>query len=347
MEARVRWQASRRQGIARLVLTGWMLVALGAARPVWAAESDPYYAWRAPPPDCTASLNAAIQRRMQRALDDVNQRPLLRPRDCADVARALLQPFLGTTMWYFVGAMRGLGLKPSPATHTETRARYLPVGLYRHSVPWRWGFMVPPDPTVYAGDVLFSPDKLGHFFFEGWQYYEDWRRAKAAGHSDQRAHELAIWGGIRDESHLQGDFISGIFSYADLEANEQGFRFFRSLCNDPAPQLVRREGRWQLRTPFDIRAWVNPCWDEAFEPSAFAPPVGRGVTRSLQDLCPPRHRPSIAALFERYRARGCESFSWYYLHALEERGLVPDARPYRLDALCTQGAPAQRGDAAR
>ena len=299
-----------------------------------AAESDPYYAWHRPPTDASLSLNHAINQKFTSVLEEIERFGLSARMSCMDVARTLTWPLWGTAMWYFVGGMNDLALSPVPRTNTELREEYMPKSIYQHSRLWKWGFIVPPDPTIRVAGVNFSTDKLGHFFHEGREYFEVWHAALNAGHSGQDAHEIAIWSGIRDENMIQGDIISGIFSYADLEANEQGFRFLQSLCAEHAPGLRRVDGKWALTRAFDIRMWVNPCWDEAFYPSAFSPRVGEGVRKVLPSYCALRKRPHVARQRAFYEAQGCKSFSFYYLEELRLAGWIPDNEAYDLENLC-------------
>lgn len=324
----------------------------------YAAESDPYYAWLRAPRDTSTPLNARINQKFERALTELNQLGWANRLTCAEVANVMVWPLWGTAMWYFVGGMNDLDLTPVPSTNTELREQYMPHSIYQHSRFWKWGFIVPPDPTIVVDGINLSTDKLGHFFHEGREYYSIWQAAERSGHSSQEAHEIAIWSGIRDENMIQGDVISGIFSYADLEANEQGFRFFQRLCAEQEPWLIRGDEGWRLIRPFDIRDWVNPCWDESFYPSAFTPRVGEGVQKALRFYCPLRAQPDVRAQRERYRATGCDSFSYYYLEELRLGGWIPDNAPYDIDDVCaamgdlpaplqTEGKASPRGSVTR
>ena len=310
-----------------------------------AAETDPYYAWHRPPTDGTQRLNDAINEKFESVLDEINRLGISERLTCKDVARILVWPLWGTAMWYFVGGMNDLHLSPVPSTNTELREEYSPKSIYQNSRLWKWGFIVPPDPTIRVDGINFSTDKLGHFFHEGREYFEIWDAARAAGHANQEAHEIAIWSGIRDENMIQGDIISGIFSYADLEANEQGFRFFQSLCTAHTPNLYREDKTWKLTRAFDIRMWVNPCWDEAYYPSAFAPKVGAGVKQVLASYCALRKRPHVAFQRAFYDQMGCDSFSFFYLDELRQAGWIPDNADYNIDTLCS-AVDAQRNEQA-
>lgn len=313
-----------------------LCLVLCLARPARSAETDPYYAWLHPPRDSTHALHAKLNEILDDALREVNRGWGWRRMSCPEVAQALVRPLRPTTMWFFVGAMDGYRLDYSPRSNTEYREEYAPRSIYREAGPWKWGLIVPPDPTLRIAGVNLSPDKLGHFFFEGWQYYTTYHAALEDGLSEREAHEKAIRHGIREETFIQGDVISGIFSYADLEANEQGLQFYLRLCDDEAPLLQKGPDGWRLTRELDLREYVNPCWDEAFYPSAFDEKISEGVRRAMREYCEVRERPDVEELFRRYRARGCSSFSYHYLEELAAKGEIPDRRPFTIDAVCAE-----------
>lgn len=309
-----------------------MLLMTTAAR---SAETDPYYAWLNPPRDSTAALNRAVNRMIEGAVSDVNRSWSSRDMSCAEVAGSISRALLRTGMWFFVGAMAGSGLDYVPRTNTEYVESYRPRGIYRDGFWWRLGFLVPPDPTVRVNGVHLSPDKLGHFFIDGHRYYVAYLREIDGGLSPRAAHEAVILNvGVRSESYIQGNAISGVFSFADLEANDQGFSFYRSLCQGDAPLLEKNGTAWRLREPLDFRDYVNPCWDESYYTSSFDPRVGRGVKRAMREYCGVEDDPYVAALRSDYTERGCSSFSYAYLEELAAQGHVPDRSQYTIEAVC-------------
>ena len=121
-----------------------------------------------------------------------------------------------------------------------------------------------------VGDVYFGADKFGHFFSEGYSYYEIY----------QDGDELsALQFGDLTESTLYGELTTGIFSYADLAANLNGLRFWnRILGLKPDPlsgQPVRNpyiqcvDKQWQRVRDFTWQDYVDPAWDEAINCNAF------------------------------------------------------------------------------
>ncbi len=326
--------------VTRLVapLVAGLLLATSAR----AAETDPYYAWLHPPRDSTAALNRALNRLLNGALHDVNHSWGWQELSCAEVTAEMAHPLLRTGMWFFVGAMDGNGLDYTPRSNTEYVEQHRPRSIYRDGFWWRLGFLVPPDPTMSIAGVHLSFDKLGHFFIDGHQYYVAFHDGLAEGRSQNAARQSAIVDGIRSETYIQGNAISGVFSYADLEANWQGFVFYRALCDGEQPLLVKQDDGWRLREPLDLADYVNPCWDESYYTSSFDPRVGKGVKRALRDYCGVEQEPYVAELRRRYRERGCTSFSHAFLDELAAHGKLPDRHEYTIEAVCEAAAPAPR-----
>ena len=101
-------------------------------------------------------------------------------------------------------------------------------------------------PTIKVNDTLIGSDKLGHFLSQGRKYYRRYLKsfdeAEAAEHS------------AYTERALFGQMTTGSYSNADLVANYEGYRFYRSLFEDdiipgkPAI-LAWKNGRQSLRLP--------------------------------------------------------------------------------------------------
>jgi len=121
-----------------------------------------------------------------------------------------------------------------------------------------------------VGDVYFGADKFGHFFSEGYSYYEMYRDGDEFS---------ALQFGDLTESTFYGELTTGIFSYADLAANLNGLRFWNRILGlkpDPlsgqpvhAPYVQCVDKKWQLVRPFTWQDYIDPTWDEAVNCNAF------------------------------------------------------------------------------
>ena len=325
---------SARQGRS---LAAALVVALASATPAGAAETEPHYGWQHPPRDGTAALNAAVDALLQRGLDEVNAAPDGAQWPCHEVALRMVSPLWATAGWFFLGLTRSWPVDVRPASSTEYVEQFLPASTYRdlHLPPF--GQLVPHDPVVRVGDVVFGVDKLGHMFTNGARAYARFVAARKAGATITDAERAALLPGVGEEHTILGVWASGIFSFADLEANAAGLRFLRAQCEGPAPALRLVQGRWHGGA-FDVAAWVTPCFDEAFEPSAFAPCDGAPMHAAIRSLCPRWHRPDVQERWARLRARRCDP-GWRALrHELRAAGSIPDARRWNIAVVCAAAA---------
>jgi hypothetical protein len=157
---------------------------------------------------------------------------------------------------------------------------------------------------------LVGLDKLGHFFAEGWEYFEK------VGEPGGSLKASLRWGRELEEG-LFGEATTGILSYSDMVANFNGYRFwgrvlgkqddpllnrFRNLLTRPyvrcrfqlLPSL--RYGRWirqwEFSDDFDIGEYVDGAWDEANNCNDYRNEEIRGkvMTRS-HDIYPDFHCP--------------------------------------------------------
>jgi hypothetical protein len=92
------------------------------------------------------------------------------------------------------------------------------------------------------------------------------------------------------ERWLFGQLTTGVYSNADLVANYEGYRFYRSLFEADAvagkgPLLEWVEGKPVQVRDFDWADHANDFWDEALNPSWFSAGLGRWMRRTLPAMC--------------------------------------------------------------
>ena len=121
-----------------------------------------------------------------------------------------------------------------------------------------------------------------HFFSQGLKYY---RR-----HREGMAEAALLRRGAFNERWIFGQATTSVYSNADLVANYEGYRFYRSLFEDGAIEgkpaiVVFRDGGATIQRPFDWRDHVNDYWDEALNPSHLSPGLQRYFARALPRFC--------------------------------------------------------------
>lgn len=145
--------------------------------------------------------------------------------------------------------------------------------------------------VVNINGHLVGLDKIGHFFAQGWEYYEMTRY-------DEKSIDQAIEWGREKETGLFGYTTTGIFSYADLVANFNGWRFWNKVLleyDDPLKGVIanffnrpyvtceiqiidsvknRKIVRaWEYNTRFDLSDYIDGVWDEGNNCNSYADPV--------------------------------------------------------------------------
>jgi hypothetical protein len=158
--------------------------------------------------------------------------------------------------------------------------------------------------NVQVNGYYFGTDKLSHFASTGYDYYKIFMKSLKSGLSDKEALRKAVNFGILDEKTLHGYWVSGVFSYADLEANYQGLKFYRSLCESPV-------------SSFDITTYVNGFWDESFYLSYRVPKNWKKVSTVLREtVCAKKSSPMVTQRMRYYKETSQQSSSMDYLQTL-------------------------------
>ena len=306
----------------------------------FAAETDQYYSWGRPLADSTQILNARVNLEIAEAIGAFNREMKKKnePARCEMVAQTIMNrfTFIGVhKIEYWAQTSDAIDRIPADSSELD---RYRQENLYRYNHPpwWQISF-ISLGHTVRVDGVRLGTDKLGHFFMQGWRYYQAWLAARRAGASDAEAVQKAIDVGIEQELGTLGLASSGVFSFADLEANFQGFRFFRSLCHGESPRL-RHDGQgWVFEGAFDWRDYVDPLWDESYNNSAFTPERWEGVERALLETCHKLLLDDVQALRRSYRKIHVENASTIRLREEIEAGRIPDPKAQSIDAVCARG----------
>lgn len=179
--------------------------------------------------------------------------------------------------------------------------------------------------TIRVNHQLIGSDKIGHFLSQGRKFYRRYRESN----SEAAAAEHSAY----TERAIFGRMTTGSYSNADLVANYEGHRFYRSLFEDdivPGKQAILRwenEG-WVMQREYDWADHVNEFWDEALNINHFDKLLYKHMQERYLTLCPQYwERPELytiedeAALLEKYAHLGMQ-----------------DTSELRLDSLCTEDA---------
>lgn len=159
--------------------------------------------------------------------------------------------------------------------------------------------------VVNINGHLIGLDKLGHFFAEGWSYFN------LTQNDDQNLHEALEWG-RQQETGKFGYLTTGIFSFSDLSANFNGWRFWNKVLlrdNDPLKGFVgnllnrpyakckiqiidsfkHKEiiREWEHTSSFQVSDYLDGSWDEGNNCNSFEDPViEEKVNNRIQQIYP-------------------------------------------------------------
>jgi len=178
---------------------------------------------------------------------------------------------------------------------------------------------------------LVGLDKMGHFFAEGWRYFELTRY-------DDYDFEQALAWGREQETGKFGYSSTGIFSFADLVANINGWRFWNKVLleeGDPLKGVLANffsrpyvscdiqiiaslKNRkivkaWEFNTEFDLSDYIDGAWDEANNCNSYNDPIIEDKVMSrIKNVDPDFTCP----LLVEYCLESQEKYGYYAKHVL-------------------------------
>jgi hypothetical protein len=249
------------------------------------AETDQFYAASAIIRDSSNEINDFFQQNIEKGLYKSNHLKTETP--CQEVATEILTQVLGefsikeyikdktfSKVSYFVQKSPLVDRYPNDNMNSTD---YRALSIYK-SRPFPSN-MVEVARTININGFFVGSDKIGHFSILGKTYYKNFLKELANGLTADQAQSKAIQEGFRQEIAVLGYAVGGTLSYADLEANYQGLQYARNMCEGHVPHLVKLNGVWiqNSKNRFDIRNYVNPKMDEAFNVSFWSPRLWKKI----------------------------------------------------------------------
>lgn len=178
--------------------------------------------------------------------------------------------------------------------------------------------------TVLLAGQRVGVDKLDHFLGMGHAY---WERSDFGRDLDQ-----AVAWGTQTERQFYGMNTSLAFSFADLRANLDGYRFYAGLLGPEGVAAPDTDGCLVATQPFSWARWIDWRYDELLNPPVYTRSAARAVTERLE-----AQREVVCAIYARERE---EIEAWQARAFREPDDSVlgkapPRTDPYRLDELCS------------
>jgi len=239
--------------------------------------------------DSLQSLNTIINSRIQEGVDNANRSqasfgnsPEEGSCDEEILYRELRKSIYGTltASW----GLKGYSLDKQLRTLLAEQSYSLPLdeSVYR-DISYLEGFSLnlkELSDVVRIDGHLIGLDKIGHFFAEGWEYFE------ITHTKDSTLEEALQWGHDQEEGKF-GYITTGIFSYADLVANLNGWRFWNTVlpggtdplkgwianlftssyigCGIQLVESIRSRTivrAWTIKKNFNLMDYLDGTWDE-------------------------------------------------------------------------------------
>ena len=291
------------------MLTAALCLAPACAR---AYETDQFSNRNTPIADSTAILNQKVNQTLAKIVRDWEK-----GHDEMAVVDAIYREIGGR---HWVDRLERWAMNSPDVEKLETR-RY--DSIFADQPIWavRFIFIFGVGKTIRINDVLIGSDKLGHFISQGRKFY---RRYVRYGSEEMAAQQSAY-----TERAIFGRLTTGAYSNADLVANYEGHRFYRSLFEDnivPGKSAILRwqDDRWIIQREFDWADHVNAYWDEALNINHFDGMLYKHMHATFVALCPQYwESPELYMIAEE------PSLKQRYAHL----GLE-DSSELRLDSLC-------------
>lgn len=242
-----------------------------------AYETDQFSNRLQPLEDCTELLDERVNQSIENAIRDWRG-----PRNERRVVNAIYRDIGGR---HWVDRIERWAMQSDEVDRLTPDRR---DSIYRGHPLWatRVAALFGVGPTIKVNGVLIGSDKLGHFISQGRKF---WRRYQKYG-DEARAAEHSAY----TERALFGQMTTGVYSNADLVANYEGHRFFRSLFEDgvvpgkPAI-LVWHGDHWVVQRSFTWADHVNVYWDEALNVNHFDRLLYPHMKDRLLGFCPDFH----------------------------------------------------------
>jgi len=158
------------------------------------------------------------------------------------------------------------------------------VSTFHHSVI-RLGILlgIGYAPSIKHKGLLIGADKFGHFMDEGYYYY------KLVHHWNYSLEEVIKFGEYI-EFYIEGKTTGGIYSYADLSANYDGYRFWLHLLGSEKEKIKSKyftcdNGRWSQNSRIDLDHYVSSSWDEGMNCNDYiSDTMRKDIDRTIRKL---------------------------------------------------------------
>lgn len=299
-----------------------------------ALETDNYLVWGMELKDSSIQINNFVSDQIESSLALLNE--FKKPQSCESVTFEIAQTFKTTPSTKSLETFVNEALDKEMIYPKDPY--YLEESILRNTSRFYLKYSG-LSPNIQMNGIYFGADKLSHFASTGRRYLKHYLKKIRQGYSEEEAQRSMIRFGLLNEQTVLGIWASGVFSYGDMEANYQGFLFYKKLCIDNESYLKQEtDGKWKLKNKPDLNLYVNAYWDETFNLSYFAKGTWKRTSLIIKnDYCEMRENPLVQARKEFYLKRNDKSFSLTYIDELKNQNYKRTPNPEKdqpLEELC-------------
>ncbi|MFN8369608.1 MAG: hypothetical protein U0T83_03175 [Bacteriovoracaceae bacterium] len=308
----------------------------------FALETDQYLMWDFSIKDSTVGVNNYFNYQIEKGVERLNGMKNYQSLSCDKATEVIVKEFLRNNtltedqIEIDLKDNNEVELFPNPHNRRELRD----LSIYKEFTSFfSKDKIFPVAPNIRVNNIDIGTDKLGHFISLGLNYYYTYRAAlNNRNETTNDAFIAAIEYGIFTEKTYYGYLTSGVFSYADLEANFQGLIFILNICGPFNGYIKFNQalGKWVKNAKFDIKPYVNPNWNEVYNPSHYSDKPWKKVSKVLSEkkYCERLYSNKINTFFEELKLRDEMSFSKNYLDHKIASGELNDNQLHSIQNFC-------------
>ena len=249
-----------------IMLTGFLFVFSGITS---ASESDPWTYAYIPLADSATLISDRLENLIQTVIDKTNSSYAKGPQPedtelefnfftefrsshIRDVAWGIFERCIGTNNCPGWPEFERIQMYPEESVYHAAKWRYIPSRFHLASI-------------IKVCGVRMGADKITHLFDDGFHYFNAIRsKRKEVDLEEIKTLSLAF------ERTYMGTRLTGIVSYADIEANLAGVRFYSDFFGGPTPMIGRNaDGLLTLSRKPEICDYVSEDFDERNLPNDF------------------------------------------------------------------------------
>lgn len=300
-----------------------------------ALETDNYLSWGLTLEDSSEEINTFMAEQIEAALNKSAEKSA--PQSCEDVTFEISKRFKTTPTTKSLETFVNETLDKEKIF--PKNPYYLEQSILKNTSRFYLKYSG-LSPNLQMDGVYFGADKLSHFASTGRRYLKHYLKKMKKGYSEVEAMQSMVRFGLLNEETVLGIWPSGVFSYGDIEANYQGFVFYKKLCLDDKDTYLSQDedGKWFLKNKPDMRKYVSPYWDETYNRSYFANGTWKRTSLVIKEnYCPMILNPDVVERMKFYQSSLHTSFSLNYIRELQAEGYkrapVPE-ETQSIDELC-------------